>query len=627
MSRLNLYEQQTSAQGPRADGYTMGTAPAQALEGMGNALQEIGARVQRRDELGVSQHVMENADEMAQTALTDLGKRQDINTPKAMGDFEQAMQQIRKNGMMQFEGTAEGRAALERQLDNQLAQYRKSAVATKIKAGQEQMGRVLDQQFNKSVMQVDAAPDIWSFAKDEILATVERWKPAMSKEQYESAKRLAHAKPLEAAIRSHIAQGNIEAARAIMRDENSSKFLTAQEAIPLRIDIEVEDGRRKKEQREREVNRRAMSNFFGVDVSPEKAEEHPDFMKMPAVQKMSLWRMMNPGQEMPDDVKMKALGIDKQSSESRMDRITEMISNYDSLDEVGRLKLSGLIQSEWKTATTRDSFGNVYRDSTVPDQFRKYAGLPITTNPRTGNPVITGSTSSGGPTSDIAPLTDENGNTYPPGTKLSIGGQPVTVNAEGRAIADDGSPISDLATSDDDADDDVIDLYANYDKMTGVTAWVKRNAANLPLNIGDSLKINPAYGKAAMASEVLTNDITRGFISMGEGKDTVANQYRQELKKIVSIEPKLIGSDREYLFKLQSINKELKQRRNEYQKIAETGATEDMRKSSIAAVATITKILSRIPIPEKVVDSDEEFAKLKPGETFITSSDPRPRRK
>jgi hypothetical protein len=219
---------------------------------------------------------------------------------------------------------------------------------------------------------------------------------------------------------------------------------------------------------------------------------------------------------------------------------------------------------------------------------------------------------------------------YAPGTKLTMpDGAAVTIDARGHAIADGGAAPAAPGSKpvDEDADDDVVDLYANYDKMTGLEAFVKRNAATLPLNIGDRLKINPAYGKAAMASEVLTNDIVRGFISMGEGKDTVANQYRQELKKIVSIEPKLIGSDREYLFKLQTISKELKQRRNEYQKIAETGATKDMRTASIAAVATITKILSRIPIPEKVVNSDEEFAKLKPGEVYMTSDDPRPRRK
>jgi hypothetical protein len=588
------------------------------MEGMGNVLQDIGARVQRRDELLAADQIMADVDTWALTALDDFSKRQDITSQQSLPEFQNALKQKKAEALSKFSGTADSRAALERQIDNQLTQYGKSAISTKIKVGHNLMTRSIEQQFDKTSNQVGTAPQILEDAISENVAYVNSRRDAMSADMYQAAIIKAQAAPIQAAVQSHIQNGAWDAAEAIMADERFSKLLAPEQARPLRIDAAVGRGKQEKEQREREVNRRAMSNFFGVEVSPEKAEENPDFMKMPAVQKMSLWRMMNPGQEMPDDVKMKALGLDKQVSESRIDRIVDMASNYDSLDNTDRMKLAALIQSEWRDVNGVDQFGNRTRFSTIPPQFARYVGAEPTVNPKTGNPVVTGSTSSG-----IAPLTDDSGNTYPPGTKLSIGGQPVTVNAEGRAIADDGSPVSGGPAP----DDDVVDLYANYDKMTGVKAWVLRNAAKLPLNIGDTLNVNPAYGKAAMASEVLTNDIVRGFISMGEGKDTVANQYRQELKKIVSIEPKLIGSDREYLFKLQSISKELKQRRNEYQKIAETGATEDMRKSSIAAVATITKILSRIPIPEKVVDSDEEFAKLKPGETFITSSDPRPRRK
>ena len=182
MPRLNLYEQQTTAQGPRASGADFGAAPAQALEGAGNVLQEIGDRVQRREELGAAQNVMEDVDTWAVSALDDFQKRQDIMSQQALPEFQNALNQKRQEALGNFSGRPEARAALERQLDNQLAQYGKSAITAKIKAGQDQMGRALDQQFNKSMIQVDAAPDIWSFAKDENLAAVEMWKPAMSKD-------------------------------------------------------------------------------------------------------------------------------------------------------------------------------------------------------------------------------------------------------------------------------------------------------------------------------------------------------------------------------------------------------------------------------------------------------------
>ena len=620
MPRLNLYEQQTTAQGPRASGAEFGAAPAQALEGAGNVLQDIGERVQRREELGAAQDVMESVDTWAVSALDDFQKRQDIMTAQALPEFQNALNQKRQEALSNFTGRPEAKAALERQLDNQLAQYGKSAITAKIKAGQDQMGRALDQQFNKSSIQVDTAPDIWSFAADENLAAVEMWKPAMSKDQYESAKRLAYAKPLQAAVRSHLAQGNIEGAEALMADESFSKYLTMEEARPLRIDAAVSRGKVQKEEREIEGTRKALSYLLGTEATREQAVTVSGLASMPVAQKLNVLKMMNGGQPLSQETVNRVMGIERQASESKIQQITDLTMNYDSLDAAGRMKLGLLIKSEFRDINGIDQFGNPTRYSTVPAELQRFV------NPTGGRPGaggITGSVATGAG-NDTGPFLDPKGNMYPEGTKLIMpDGVPVTIDSRGHAIADAGG----AAPAASDGDDDVVDLYANYDKMTGLAAFIKRNAASLPLNIGDELKINPAYGKAAMASEVLTNDITRGFISMGEGKDTVANQYRQELKKIVSIEPKLIGSDREYLFKLQTISKELKQRRNEYQKIAETGATEDMRKSSIAAVATITKILSRIPIPEKVVNSDAELAKLKPGEVYMTSDDPRPRRK
>ena len=618
MPRLNLYEQQTTAQGPRASGAEFGAAPAQALEGAGNVLQDIGNRIQERENLSDRQRLREAFEESAVPMLDDFDKREDINSKESIPQFRQALEQKRQELISKHAGNPESRAKLENQLDNLVSQYTKSAITAKINADQQLMIRTMNQQFKKSALDTDAAPDIWSFAKDENLMLVEDMRPGMSQDQYVAAKRLAYAKPLQAAVRSHIAQGNYEAAEAIMKDENFSKFLTAQEAIPLRIDAAVGRGKVQKEEREIEGNRKALSYLLGTEATREQAITVSGLASMPVAQKLNVLKMMNGGKDLPQATIDKVMGLERQASESKIQQITDLTMNYDSLDAAGRMKLGLLIKSEFRDINGVDQFGNPTRYSTVPAELQRFVD-PM------GAGGITGSVATGAG-NDSGPFLDPKGNMYPEGTKLIMpDGVPVTIDSRGHAITDGAGEGAAPTTSD--GDDDVVDLYANYDKMTGLAAFIKRNAANLPLNIGDKLKINPAYGKAAMASEVLTNDITRGFISMGEGKDTVANQYRQELKKIVSIEPKLIGSDREYLFKLQTISKELKQRRNEYQKIAETGATEDMRKSSIAAVATITKILSRIPIPEKVVNSDAELAKLKPGEVYMTSDDPRPRKK
>ena len=617
MPRLNLYEQQTTAQGPRASGAEFGAAPAQALEGMGNVLQDIGERVQRREELGAAQDVMEGVDTWAVSALDDFQKRQDIMTAQALPEFQNALNQKRQEALGNFTGRPEAKAALERQLDNQLAQYGKSAITAKIKAGQDQMGRALDQQFNKSSIQVDTAPDIWSFAADENMAAVEMWKPAMTKDQYESAKRLAYAKPLQAAVRSHLAQGNIEGAEALMADESFSKYLTMEEARPLRIDVAVSRGKQDKERRELETNARQWEFATGNKIDPAKYAELPDFKSATAAQKIASHRLVF-GTDPTDQQKEKYAGIDRQNSESKVQQITDLAMDYDTLDANGRMKLGLLIKSEFRDINGVDQFGNPTRYSTVPAELQRFVD-PTGGRPGAGG-GITGSVASGAG-NDTGPFLDPKGNMYPEGTKLIMpDGVPVTIDSRGHAIADAGSAAPQPAD-----EDGLVNLYDNADKIVGLESWVKRNAANLPLGIGDKIKVDPVYGQAAKASQIIQNDIVRGFVSMGGGKDVIANQYRQELKNIVSIDPAIIGSDREYRNKLKTIDAELRSKLKSYEKVAQSGATQDMRQVAAEGVSVINQVLSRLDVPQKVVKSQQDYEKLQPGERYLWLDDPTPR--
>ena len=618
MPRLNLYEQQTTAQGPRASGAEFGAAPAQALEGAGNVLQDIGERVQRREELGAAQDVMEGVDTWAVSALDDFQKRQDIMTAQALPEFQNALNQKRQEALSNFTGRPEARAALERQLDNQLAQYGKSAITAKIKAGQDQMGRALDQQFNKSSIQVDTAPDIWSFAADENMAAVEMWKPAMTKDQYESAKRLAYAKPLQAAVRSHLAQGNIEGAEKLMTDESFSKYLTMEEARPLRIDAAVGRGKVQKEQRELETNARQWEFATGNKIDPAKYAELPDFKSATAAQKIASHRLVF-GTDPTDQQKEKYAGIDRQNSESKVQQITDLAMGYDTLDANGRMKLGLLIKSEFRDINGVDQYGNPTRYSTVPAELQRFVD-PTGGRPGAGG-GITGSVATGAG-NDTGPFLDPKGQMYPAGTKLIMpDGVPVTIDSRGHAIADAGSAAP-VQPADEDG---LVNLYDNADKIVGLESWVKRNAANLPLGIGDKIKVDPVYGQAAKASQIIQNDIVRGFVSMGGGKDTIANQYRQELKNIVSIDPAIIGSDREYRNKLKTIDAELRSKLKSYEKVAQSGATQDMRQVAAEGVSVINQVLSRLDVPQKKVVSQQDYEKLQPGERYLWLDDPTPR--
>jgi len=622
MPRLNLYEQQTSAQGPRASAADFGAAPAQAMSEMGNVVADIGARIQRREELFAADQIMGDIDTWAVTALDDFQKRQDITTQQALPEFQNALKQKKQEALSKFNGSAEARAALERQLDNQMVQYGKSAIGAKIKAGHEQLTRGLNQQFDKSANEVGTAPQILQDSISENLAYVESRKSGMTAEMYQQAMVMARAKPIQSAVQAYVANGNWTEAEAIMADPQVAKLLDPSVARPLRIDIAVGKGKQEKERREIETNVRQWESVTGTRIDPSRYAELPDFKSSTAAQKIAQHRLVF-GTDPTDEQKQKYFGIDRQVSESRVQQITDMVMDYDSLDTAGRMKLGLLIKSEFRDINGVDAMGNPTRYSTVPAELQRFVE-PTGGRPGAGG-GITSSTSTM-PGADTGPLLDPNGRKYPAGTKLTMpDGVNVTIDSRGHAIADNAPVLPTGQNAPIQLEDaDVVDLYDNAGKIVGLEAWIKRNAADLPLGIGDTLKISPIYGRAAQASTILQNDITRGFMTMGAGKDVLANQYRQELQKIVAIEPKIIGSERELQFRFQNIDAELRKRLKDYQNTAQTGATQELRTTAAAGITTINNILARLNVPQTRVNTRSEVEKLAPGTRFLYRDDPTP---
>jgi hypothetical protein len=112
---------------------------------------------------------------------------------------------------------------------------------------------------------------------------------------------------------------------------------------------------------------------------------------------------------------------------------------------------------------------------------------------------------------------------------------------------------------------------------------------------------------------------------MGGGKDVIANQYRQELKEIVAIDPKIFGSERELQFKFQNIDAELRAKLKQYEKTAQSGATQDMRTTAAEGISVINNILARLNVPQKKVKSQQDYERLQPGEEYLWLDDPTPR--
>jgi hypothetical protein len=644
MPRLNLYEQQTTAQGPRASGAEFGAAPAQAMEGAGNELQVIGNRIQERENLSDRQRLRESFEEFAVPALDGFDKNPEISGKESIPRFRQALEQKRQELIGKHAGNPESRAKLENQLDNLVSQYTKSAIGAKINADQQLMIRTMNQQFEKSALDTDAAPDIWSFAKDENLMLVEDMRPGMSQDQYVAAKRLAYAKPLQAAVKSHIAQGNYEAAGAIIKDENFSKFLTAQEAIPLRIDVAVGRGKVQKEEREIEGDRKAMSSILGYDVPKENVV--PGFAKMPSVQKMQVWQMMNPGKEMPDDMKLRALNLEKQSAQDKSMRVAENLQNWNDLTPQDKMWTRLELIAKFPPVRIVNPLDNsvTYAPNPSAGYLELNAmGFNPTSNarPLTGSPVVRGSETQvdsatqasrdtearGMIESELAQanqrLTDATTKGDAAGITRAKGDVESLTRELGRmgsAAPTNGAPSGE--------DSDLIDLYDNADKLVGVKSGLLRFGEGLPLGVGEAVgeKTKGVYEKSTRAALRLQNDIVDGLRGADE---KIANQYREELKKIVTIDPQIINSEYKLRTTFKTLDKELRKKQKDYQKIVDgkVPAGPDEKRGAAYAINAINSVLSRMNVPQKTIYTNEEYEKLSPHERYLWADDPTPKYK
>ena len=638
MPRLNLYEQQTTAQGPRASGAEFGAAPAQALEGAGNELQVIGNRIQERENLSDRQRLRETFEEFAVPALDGFDKNPEISGKESIPRFRQALEQKRQELISKHVGNPESRAKLENSLDNLVSQYTKSAIGAKINADQQLMVRTLDQQFKKSALNVDAAPDIWSFAKDENLMLVEDMRPGMSQDQYVAAKRLAYAKPLQAAVKSHIAQGNYDAAQAIMKDKNFSEFLTEQEAIPLRIDVAVGRGKQDLENKEHD---RKIAVFEAVHG--------------PATPEMRARIKMMPGK-----------GVDKTLADQvfEYEFATGKPADQDTIDRIAKIRLtsgegggsfgSGL-EGRANNIVTKNAtaYANGMLDAEGMREYENAIRIlstpvmkqdPITKQWKEVVPTLLPwmtealnrgqmfKARSGSPT----PTTNATGdNLRPPGetTSMFVDGKLIgegVADASGRwtipAPPEGGepspswgretrqsSPVPEGATP----PSKPVGLFNIGKSVVGIGPAVGRVFGDLPISVG-------LGGESIAANQYVVNqkkDLMRAL--------AISPQYAQGEQKLlaeqIDLDPKLMSNPDAWELRVVAVARTITETMDYNAKViqqASTGKTsDDQYKKALESQNLLRDFLGKMDLPPRVKSKkDDEFIALKKGDKFIDAN-------
>ena len=628
MPRLNLYEQQTSAQGPRASGAEFGAAPAQALEGMGNVVADIGARIQRREELFAADQIMGEIDTWAVTALDDFQKRQDITTQQALPEFQNALKQKKQEALSKFNGSAEARAALERQLDNQMVQYGKSAIGAKIKAGHEQLTRGLNQQFDKSVNEVGTAPQILQDSISENIAYVESRKAGMTAEMYQQAMVLARAKPIQSAVQSYVANENWAEAEKIMADPQVAKLLDPSVARPLRIDIAVGKGKQEAEVKRQDLNIQRFEARLGRPLTSDevvKARSLPpkkDMTPADEITELELVQGRPASQDQVDKIYKtyveSGAGGGNFGSSIRgrsVDYVTKNSVRYSNglmTPEEARIFEASVVEAYSPVKVTDPLTGVITtREVTMPAFVKEamnrggtfFAGAPV---PRPGDTV----------------QLDINGQVVGQGQvdasgRWSIPAPPEPTGA-GAGRGSQGVPAPEAPPA---QPAPLPGLYDNVPFVAGPTAKLAQTASRTPL-VGQNLGLDPRYVTAQKSMDIGKEQLAQAL----RPNSKIADTYRQELMKLVDITGKTWDNPEAMWLDIQTIDKELRAKLTQLENIAsgKTAAPIEDRKDALDISNAIRFSLQRLDVPQIKVNTNDEVRKLAPGTRFLWRDDPKP---
>lgn len=616
MPKLNLYEQQTSAQGPRASGADFGAAPAQALEGMGNVVADIGFRIQKREELFASDQIMGEIDTWAVTALDDFQKRQDITTQQALPEFQNALKQKKQEAMGKFQGSSDSRAALERQLDNQITQYGKAAIGSKIKAGHEQLTRGLNQRFDTSANEVGTAPQILQDSISENIAYVESRKSAMTADMYQQAMVMARAKPIQSAVQAYVANGNWDEAEKIMADPEVSKLLDPSVARPLRIDVAVGRGKQEKEVKRADANVQKFSVRLGRPLTP---EETLKARSLPAKKDMTP----------SDEISELELVQGKPASQDQVDKIFKTYIDGGAAGGAFGNSLRGR-----SIAFVNDNATAYANGFLTPDKARQFessfaeAYQPAEKqNPVTGQwekiqPSVPGfartamdrgSSIYGGLMSGAAP-----GTTPRPGetVQLDINGQTMgqaKVDASGRwsmpappesgAAPAGGAPAAASPAGGP-------RLWEIADKVAGPVAGVQRWIGSGPVPLG----IGGEQVSAAQQVEMQGRNLVRAL----QQNPRYAEGERKSIEKDIQIGPESMSNPVAYRLRLVEIGKYIQEEMQFNASVLKNpnGSTVQQRQQALQSTAALGEFYEKMGLPQQV-KSIEEAKKLPPGTQFL----------
>lgn len=270
MARLPMYEQQTSLGSVRASGQDFGAGVAQAAGELGGVVQDIGVQMKRRQDVIERVQLLSEFDKWAQDSLTTLNDTEDIGSAATVDKYSQGLREKANEIIKRHAGTGGSRAELQAQVENQVAQYAKSATAAQVKAQQTMIGNMVDQRANELAINAAFAPDKMFDIFTDFDRSIDALGDALSPQLAAQYKDAGRSRIATSAIQRTLTNGNFTAAKSMLQNPEVGKYLDPDSARRFSIDIAVDEGKQAAEIARQDRNVMAWTQRLGRDLTPDE---------------------------------------------------------------------------------------------------------------------------------------------------------------------------------------------------------------------------------------------------------------------------------------------------------------------------------------------------------------------
>jgi hypothetical protein len=270
MAKFPIYEQQTVPGAVRASGQDFGAGVAEATGQMAGVVADIGIRMKRREDVIERVQLASEFDKWAQDSLTALNDTGDIGTKATVDQYTNGLREKAAEIVKRHGGGGGSRAELQAQIENQAAQYAKSATAAQVKAQQTIIGSTVEQKVNELAISATFAPDKMFDMFTELDRTIDMLGDAMSPQLASQYKEAGRSKIAQGTISRLLTNGNYTTAKTIMENPEVGKYLDPDSSRRFGIEIAVDEGKQAEETRRVEREVQGWTTRLKRDLTPEE---------------------------------------------------------------------------------------------------------------------------------------------------------------------------------------------------------------------------------------------------------------------------------------------------------------------------------------------------------------------